>query len=237
MCEPKSNGGMGFKNLKHFNLALLAKQRWRLQIGHDSLIYRVLKAKYFPRCDFVHASIGNNPSYTWRSIMAAQSLVKYGLRWRVGNGASICTWEDRWLPIPSTCIITSPRLFLHSDTQVQDLINVATAEWKSTVIDALFLPHEADVIKSIPISSHSSPGKLIWMETRNRVFTVRSAYKLVVTRSFPSNRGTILDNSNLRRFWRRIWSIPMPHKILHFVWRACRDALPMKNNLLRGKII
>ena len=86
---------MGFKNLKLFNLALLAKQEWILQVGYDSLVYRILKAKYFPRCDFIHASIGNNPSYTWQSIMAAQNLVKEDLRWRVGNGASIRIWEDR----------------------------------------------------------------------------------------------------------------------------------------------
>ena len=47
MCEPKSKRGMGFKSLKLFNLALLAKKGWRLQVGHDSLVYRVLKAKYF----------------------------------------------------------------------------------------------------------------------------------------------------------------------------------------------
>ena len=64
LCEPKSKGGMGFKNLKHFNLVLLAKQGWRLQVRHDSLVYRFLKAKYFPRCDFIQASLGNNPSYT-----------------------------------------------------------------------------------------------------------------------------------------------------------------------------
>ena len=85
MCEPKASGGLSFKNLKCFNLALLAKQGWRLQLAEDSLVFRVLKAKYFPRCDFIHASLGHNPSYTWRSIMAAQDLVKGGVMWRVGN--------------------------------------------------------------------------------------------------------------------------------------------------------
>ena len=89
MCEPKAIGGMGFKKLQQFNLAFLAKQGWRLQSGQNSLMYKVLKAKYFLRCDFVEAKIGSNPSYTWRSIMAAQHVVKEGLRWRVGNGEHI----------------------------------------------------------------------------------------------------------------------------------------------------
>ena len=119
---------------------------------------------------------------------------------------------------------------------MQELINGATAEWRSGVIDTLFLPHEDDVIKSIPISFWLPPDKLIWSETRNGLFTVHSAYKLAMTWSLSPNRGTSLDASNMRRFWRRIWSITLPHKIRHFVWRACCNALPTKNNLMRRKI-
>ena len=63
MCESKSSGGMGFKKLKQFKLALLAKQGWRLQTNHTSFIYRVFKAKYFPTCEFIEVSMGNNLSY------------------------------------------------------------------------------------------------------------------------------------------------------------------------------
>ena len=70
---------MGFKKLKEFNLALLAKQGWRLQEGHDSLVYKVLKAKYFPTIEFSEVVLGNNPSFTWLSIMCAQPRIKYGL--------------------------------------------------------------------------------------------------------------------------------------------------------------
>ena len=48
LCEPKDVGGMGFRELKQFNLALLANQGWLLQTKKDSLVHRVYKARYFP---------------------------------------------------------------------------------------------------------------------------------------------------------------------------------------------
>ena len=61
MCTPKAEGGMGFKDLKAFNLAMLAKQGWRIS---NSLAHQVLKAKYFPDSNFLEAQLGKNPSYT-----------------------------------------------------------------------------------------------------------------------------------------------------------------------------
>ena len=64
-------------------------------MGGDSLFYRVFKAKYFPRSDFLQAGLGDNPSYAWRSIMAGQNVVKKRMRWQVGNGQSIWIWTDK----------------------------------------------------------------------------------------------------------------------------------------------
>ena len=47
VCTPKEEGGLGFNKLKAFNLALLVKQGWRFQANTSSLVYRVLKARYF----------------------------------------------------------------------------------------------------------------------------------------------------------------------------------------------
>ena len=52
---PKSEGGMGFKDLKAFNLAFLAKQGWRLTQNTKSLAHKVLKARYFSNSNFLEA--------------------------------------------------------------------------------------------------------------------------------------------------------------------------------------
>ena len=45
-------------------------------------------------------------------------------------------------------------MFLHGQTMVSELIDKEKACWKTEVVDALFLPHEAEVVKSIPLSVH-----------------------------------------------------------------------------------
>lgn len=68
LFRSKHSGGLGFKTLRDFNLAMLAKQVWRFHTEPNSLISRCFKAKYFPNCDILQATAGNNPSYAWRSI-------------------------------------------------------------------------------------------------------------------------------------------------------------------------
>lgn len=62
-CHSKCLGGLGFRNLELFNRALLAKQIWRILRQPNSLVSRILKARYFNHEDIMDAKLGNNPSY------------------------------------------------------------------------------------------------------------------------------------------------------------------------------
>lgn len=64
ICLPKSEERMGFKDLKAFNLALLAKQGWWIIQTPDSLLHRVFKAKYFARFTFMEAQLGKKSLLT-----------------------------------------------------------------------------------------------------------------------------------------------------------------------------
>jgi len=99
LCKDKKAGGMGFRTLREFNLAMLAKQGRRILQNSETLLSTCLKGRYFPRNSFLQASLGFNPSYTWRSILQArQEVIDHVGVWRVGNGHDIHIWNDKWLP-------------------------------------------------------------------------------------------------------------------------------------------
>ena len=64
MCVPKNRGGMGFRDLQSFNLALLAKQVWCLLSDSDSLCARVLRAKYYTNGKLLEEKLKRGASYT-----------------------------------------------------------------------------------------------------------------------------------------------------------------------------
>lgn len=96
LCRSKKNGGMGFQNLKFFNLALLAKQGWHLIVSPDLLLSRFLKARYFPRGLFFTADVGDRALATWCGILKARGCLLQRLHMRIGNGLNTSIWGNYW---------------------------------------------------------------------------------------------------------------------------------------------
>jgi hypothetical protein len=79
ITQPKYLGGLHFRDIEIFNLALLARQAWRLLTSPKSLCFQVLKSIYFPNDELLNATVGNNPSKTWRAICDGIEVLKHGL--------------------------------------------------------------------------------------------------------------------------------------------------------------
>lgn len=79
MSLRKIVGGMGFRSIGEFNLALLGKQAWRLLFNPEKLVSKVFKARYYPSESFLTAKIGSSPCYIWRSVFEDQGLIKQSI--------------------------------------------------------------------------------------------------------------------------------------------------------------
>ena len=119
----KKEGGMGFRDIRLFNLAMLAKQGWRLLQEKDSLLYGCFKANYFPCCSFLGAKNVPNSSFVWKSLMATQPILKKGCCWRVGDGFSIRALQDKWIPNYTMNRILHMTSEVDRELRVCDLIN------------------------------------------------------------------------------------------------------------------
>uniref|UniRef100_A0A2N9G7B6 Reverse transcriptase domain-containing protein n=1 Tax=Fagus sylvatica TaxID=28930 RepID=A0A2N9G7B6_FAGSY len=230
LCKPKCDGGIGLRDLGFFNEALLAKQVWRLLHNPSSLFFKVFKAKYFSRCSIFEVQQSTKGSYAWRSILSARDLITKGSVWRIGTGKDIHIWRDKWLiGSNNQRIISTPPLHT-SISHVEHLIDSDLKSWKTELVKDLFLPHEATIILGIPLSFRNPADSLIWGATKQGIYTVRSGYHLLLHERNQAEPGTS-DTTRMSQLWKTIWSVQIPSKIRHFLWRACHSSLPTRSNL------
>jgi hypothetical protein len=126
--KPKKEGGLGFRDIHAFNLAMLANQCWRLGDKLDPLCARILKAKYYPNTSVLEAKPKSGMSYTWRSILGGLEVMKLGVIWRIGDGRNIKIWSNPWIPRGILRRPITPRGG-HVLTNVADLIDPLTGSW------------------------------------------------------------------------------------------------------------
>jgi hypothetical protein len=213
LSTPKSLGGLGFRDFSLFNQAMLGKQSWRLLTEPDSLCARVLKGRYFPHCDFWDAPKPRSSSYTWRSILFGQELVKAGIRWGIANGQKVNIMTYPWIP-------ERPPHLLQTLSPIPDNAKVCCLmdghdHWNEENVRAFFSEETAQPILQTQISRHAGDDFVYWPHTRFGLYTVRSAYNLARSLDFFSTqsmagRGLPSNLEIEEKYWKAIWAIKAP---------------------------
>lgn len=85
----KQKEGMGFRNLYCFNLIVLAKQLWKLIHNPNSLLAKLLTAKYYLRSTIIEGKIYPRASFSWRSLKEALEVIMEGSRWQIGDNQKV----------------------------------------------------------------------------------------------------------------------------------------------------
>uniref|UniRef100_A0A2N9GZI9 Reverse transcriptase domain-containing protein n=1 Tax=Fagus sylvatica TaxID=28930 RepID=A0A2N9GZI9_FAGSY len=102
--------------------------------------------------------------------------------------------------------------------------------WGDRWLPPTSCPFEAETILGIPLCTTRIEDMLIWGGTRTGIYAVRSGYHLLLDEKQRETPG-VSDAAAQTQVWKSIWSLPVPTKVRHFLWRACHDSLPTKKNL------
>ena len=192
----------------------------------------------------------NSGSYAWKSILKGNDELKKGALLRVGNGNDVLKngdllrvgngssfkLSDNWLPIPNHFKSLSLGATQFLEFLASCLINQSTNLWNSYLVDSLFPPQEASTIKGIPLVVFP---QLIFYTGLMKIMVIllgKSAYwflSLDVTQLDPPQ----IISSPPQNVRKKIWGCSVPSKVKNFLWKACKNAIPTKSNLVKRVVI
>lgn len=179
MTKPRYMGGLGFRDIELFDLALLVHQAWRIMQSPESLSARILMAKYYPWMDLLSANLGSHPSQIWLSIFDDRDILQQGIIRRIGMGEETNPCLDNWLPRegsmrPVACIGVNP------PSRVSEFINSKTMTWGVLKLRQFFILMDIEIIQNIRLCTRWQSDFWAWNYDRKAIFTVHSAYKMLV---------------------------------------------------------
>nr|POF02718.1 hypothetical protein CFP56_04951 [Quercus suber] len=73
-------------------------------------------------------------------------------------------------------------------------------------------------------------------KTVSRVGKVKSGYRFLQT-EFQNQQPGQSNPLMLKPLWKGIWSLKVPSKVKNLVWRAVKNSLPTKQNLVKRKVL
>ncbi|XP_058776651.1 uncharacterized protein LOC131650971 [Vicia villosa] len=249
ICLPKSAGGLGVKHCEIFNRALMSKWGWKIMAETGSLWQDVLTFKYGDIKGAIRAddspSVNPKHSLWWRDLCILLGVWGAETNWfrkciscRIGNGADIDFWRDRWIGNDTLCN-QFPMLF---EALQEPSVRISEAGhfeqhgwvWAFCDISSPLSALEAEACDSlINILQHIEPNVLnqdvfIWWPSAAS-FSVKSAFDRL---SIGWDQSLSLSVEELAVL-KLIWKSKVPSNIQVFGWRLLHNRLQTRDELAR----
>ncbi|CAA0828925.1 Ribonuclease H-like superfamily protein [Striga hermonthica] len=233
MAIPKSDGGLGFLDIRTMNKALILKQLWRLIDQPELLVSKVLKARYFPNSSIFDWQFSHGNSWLWKSWSSVIPVLKDHLNILIRNGADVKISDHKWVPgiiggKPSLRVQIDGQMFL-----VQDLILAGGCGWDENLVKALFLEEDADRILQINSLDPRLADQWNCSFVDKGKFSVKRTYKFLAAGLVSSAEGAecSLMAGNNKKARLRCWNLKIMGKVKHFIWTCFSNILPVNVNL------
>ncbi|XP_048623794.1 uncharacterized protein LOC125592583 [Brassica napus] len=232
VCLPREEGGIGFRLIHDFNLALLAKQLWRLVQFPDSLVARVLRGRYYRLSSPLRVSPVSSSSYVWTSISAARKLLLLGFRQKIHSGYEVKVWEDPWIPSNPARPAAPIAPVMNPNMRVSDLIDQGLKDWDVGLLENYVHPEDIPLIRSLAISSTHRRDTFCWNFTRSGQYTVKSGYWVAHNLLKLTEEKEVLEPS-ITKLQAFAWKLKAPTKICHLMWQLLTGHVAVTRNLVR----
>ncbi|PKU83905.1 Putative ribonuclease H protein [Dendrobium catenatum] len=217
LCQPTEFGGLGFHCLTRWKGALRARVVWDLIQNKDSILYKVLMAKYGMKLwEYEH---GKKVSITWKVIQDGAKVLRPILRWNIVDGSQIDVMHDVW--IMNRNIAKWPTFVNIEEVENMKVCNLLnnSFQWNVEMVKNCFGNTMAERILAINISTENQEDNPELIYSRLSMTVAAMAYR-------NSEEKGINEFSWLKQLKLH----PREH---FFWWRLLRDAIPTTHWLNR----
>jgi hypothetical protein len=236
ICMTTETGGLGVRNLIHFNQALLGKWLWRFATERAAWWQKLVVAKYdIIRGGWCSKEVGGPHGVgLWKGIRRGWDTFKHYVRFEVGTGSQVLFWKDVWCG-DRPLMNAFPALFniaCAKEAWVEENMAIVNGaiQWNVLFIRPVHDWELEEVLRFFELlySQQLRQGgedKICWAPLKRRFFEVKSYYKLRIN-SKPVD-GT----------WKSIWKSKAPPMVAFFVWTAALGKILTMDNLRKKNII
>ncbi|GJW16459.1 RNA-directed DNA polymerase, eukaryota, reverse transcriptase zinc-binding domain protein [Tanacetum coccineum] len=227
ICRPKSQGGLGLKDLGVWNKAMIIKNLWHVVTDKNSLWVQWISTVKLKGKSVWAVNEEVNDSWGWKNILKLRDEVRRFIIVKIGNGEKASLMYDNWCAVGILqSFVTHRDLYnvrWNDSMVVKDIVSNGVCLWPEEWIDK----YPSLALNNIIPFNHDKVDETVWRSKcgKDGKFTIKQAYK------------DLCDSSDVVKWHKMIWFTRNIPKHSFILWMAMQNRLVTQDKVRRWGLI